>query len=319
MVLEYNIRKRDKMKYPKQLKKGDTVALVCPSSPISEERKQKCIKLIEDMGYECKVASNVTTNYGGYMAGDGKERGEILNAMFADNEVDAIFCLRGGDGGSRAMEHIDFEILKANPKIFVGYSDITSLHTAINRNCDFVTFHGPMVSSNMLENFDEETFKSFFEAINTEEAYEFQNPKDKSIGVLKEGLAQGQLIGGNLALLSASIGTSYEVDTEGKILFIEEVGETMSRIERFAYQLKNAGIFKKCSGIILGQFTECTNNEMPEYNELECFKDILRDIDIPVLYNVQSGHAHPMMTLPFGAQCTIDTKELNISFEKPKR
>lgn len=307
------------MIYPKQLKKGDTIGLVCPSSPISEERKQSCIKLIEDMGYECKIAPNVTTNYGGYMAGNGKERATILNEMFADKEVDAIFCLRGGDGGSRAMEYLNIDTIKNNPKIFVGYSDITSLHIAINKYCGFVSFHGPMVSSNMLENFDEETFRSFFEAINAEEPYQFKNPKDSPIGVLKEGVAKGELIGGNLALLSSAMGTFYEPDTKDKLLFIEEVGETMSRIERFAYQLRNSGKLESCRGIILGQFTDCTNKEMPEYTELECFKDILNGIDIPVIYNVQSGHDYPMMTLPFGAQCTIDTNNLKLSFEKPIR
>lgn len=307
------------MKYPKKLQKGDTVGIICPCSPISLEREKLCIKTLEDMGYKVKKADNLTLNYGGYMAGDGDIRGRWINEMFKDPEVDAIFCVRGGDGGSRVMEYLDFDLIRQNPKIFVGYSDVTSLHVAITQNCGFVTFHGPMVSSNMADDFDEETKVGFFEAINTDREYEFKNPKGMEIGVLKEGFAEGGLIGGNLSLLSACIGTPYEIDTEGKILFIEEVNECMSRIEKFTYHLRNSGKLKACAGILLGQFTKCENEEMPRYDVLKCYTDILRGIDIPVLYNIQSGHGHPMMTLPFGAECSIDTSQKLIKFAAPKR
>lgn len=307
------------MKYPKKLQPGDTIGLVCPSSAISRERETAVVKNLESMGYKVKKADNLTTNYAGYMADEGEVRGQWINKMFADPEVDAVICVRGGDGGSRAMEYVDLEIIKNNPKIFVGYSDITSLHIAITQNCDLVTFHGPMASSNMVDHFDEETKASFYEAINADGAYELKNPEGKPVGVMKEGKATGQLIGGNLALLSACMGTPYEIDTKGKILFIEEVGESMSRIDRFAYQLRNAGKFKDCAGVILGQFTDCKNDDNPSYMELHCFKDILKGLDIPVMYNVQSGHDYPMVTLPFGATCTVDTTDKSIRFAAPDR
>ncbi|MDO4793183.1 MAG: LD-carboxypeptidase [Filifactor alocis] len=307
------------MRYPNKLLKGGTVGLVAPSSPISEEKRERCIQKIKDLGYRVKVASNLSENYGGYMAGDGPQRAKELNSMFEDAEVDAVFCVRGGAGGSRIMPYVDFELIKKNPKIFVGYSDITSLHLAINRHCDLVTFHGPMVSSDMIDDFDEETSTSFFEAINAEDSYVYANPKGREIEVLSEGTARGRMTGGNLALLSASIGTFYELDCKDRILFIEEVGEEIDRLERFAFHLKNAGKLDQCRGILLGQFTKCNNKNRPEYDAIECFKDILRGINIPVMYHIESGHGHPMMTLPMGAYCSMDTRTKTLYFEKPVR
>lgn len=303
------------MKYPNKLNKGDTVGLICPCSAIKTERIGQCVKAMEDLGYIVKTADNLDTDYAGYMAGSGKVRGEWINKMFADPEVKAIFCIRGGDGGSRAMEYLDYEVIKNNPKIFVGYSDVTSMHLAITQNCGFVTFHGPMVSSNIVDDFDDDTKKSLYEAINADGAYEFKNPKGFALEVLHEGRASGKLIGGNLSLLSASIGTPYEVDTKGNILFIEEVLEQMSKIEKWTYHLRNSGKLRECSGIILGQFTHCENKECPEYDVIKCLTDIFEGLDIPVMYNIQSGHGNPMMTLPMGVVCSMDTASKKITFE----
>lgn len=307
------------MKYPKTLKPGSTIGLVCPSSAISKEREDKCKSIIEQLGYKVKTADNLTSIYAGYMAGDGETRGRWINSMFADPEVDAIFCVRGGDGGSRAIEYLNLEMIRNNPKIFVGYSDITSFHLIFNQICDFVTFHGPMVSSNLVDDFDDESKESLFHALNADAPYEFCNPKGYEIKILKDGVAEGTLVGGNFALLGASIGTPYEVDTKGKILFIEEIDETMSRIDRLVYQLKNSGKLESCAGILLGQFTDCPNKDIPEYTELNIFRDALADINIPVMYNIQSGHGNPNMTLPLGAHCIINTKTKSICFDNIER
>lgn len=303
------------MKYPKTLKKGATIGLIATSSDTETARVAACVKKLEDMGYKVKAADNLDSNYGGYMAGTGEIRGQWVNRMFADPEVDAIFCIRGGDGSSRIMEYLDYDMIRQNPKIFLGYSDVTNLHLALNQKCDLVTFHGPMVSSNMVDSFDEETEKSLFQALNAEEDYTFSNPEGFPIEVLKEGKATGKLIGGNLSLLSASIGTPYEMDTKNKIVFIEEVCEPISKIEKWAYHLRNAGKFRECSGVILGQFTKIVNEDLPEFDSICCMKDVLEGLDIPVLYNVQSGHSKPMMTLPMGAVCTIDTSAPSIRFK----
>ncbi|MCI8608850.1 MAG: LD-carboxypeptidase [Firmicutes bacterium] len=303
------------MIYPKKLEKGGTVGIICPSSPITKERQIQCVKTLENMGYRVKAADNLTSNQGGFMAGTGKERGEWINKMFADPEVDAIFCVRGGDGGTRAYEYIDLDIVRANPKIFVGYSDITTMHLLFNQQADLVTFHGPMVSSNMVDGFDQETEKAFFDAINGDHTYEFKNPEGIPLEVLKEGKATGQVVGGNLSLLSAAMGTPYEMDAKGKIIFMEEVDEPVTKIEKWAYQLRNAGKFHECAGILLGQFTDITNKNMPEYREIQCFRDILDGIDVPVMYHVESGHGDKIITLPFGANCTMDTEKKTIVFD----
>jgi len=303
------------MRYPRKLQKGGTIGLVCTSSGVKTKRIDECVKKMKNLGYKVKIADNLDACYGGYMAGTSKVRAQWLNKMFADPEVDAIFCIRGGDGSSRIMEHLNYELIRLNPKIFVGYSDVTNLHLALNQKCDFVTFHGPMVSSNLVDDFDEETACSLFMALNADDNFEFKNPKGFEIKVLKEGKASGKLIGGNLSLLSASIGTPYEPDTEGKILFIEEVSEPITKIEKWACHLRNAGLLKKCRGIILGQFTKVVNDACPSYNEIRCFEDILEGINIPVMYNIESGHGKPMMTIPMGTICHMDTATKTIIFD----
>lgn len=295
--------------YPPKLKKGATIGLVCPSSFISEKRIEYIVQVMEELGYKTKLADNLDSNYAGYQAGTGEVRGNWINKMFADKEVDGIFCVRGGDGSSRIMEYLDYEVIKNNPKVFVGYSDVTNLHIGITQNCGFVTFHGPMVSSNMASKFDDETKKSFYQAIEADEDYKFENPKGFELKVLKPGIAEGKLIGGNLSLLSACVGTPYDIDTEGNILFIEEVSEPMSKIEKWLFHLRNAGKFEKCAGVILGQFTNVENEDMPEFDEVRTLADVLEGLDIPVLYNLQSGHGEPMMTIPMGAHCVLDANE----------
>jgi muramoyltetrapeptide carboxypeptidase len=299
----------------RRLEKGDTVGIICPSSPISKEKVEICQKVIENFGYKVKKADNLTSNLAGYMAGDGETRGKWINKMFSDTDVKAIFCIRGGDGGNRTIEYLDLELIKNNPKIFLGYSDITNFHLIFNQICKFSTFHGPMVSSNMIDNFDDESRKSLFQALNERSSYEFINPDGYEFNVLKDGKAEGILTGGNLSILTASMGTFYELDTKGKILFIEEIKENMSHIDRMVYQLRNSGKLKECAGIILGQFTNCINEDMPEYGVLDVFKDALEGIDIPVMYNIQSGHGSFNMTLPLGAECSIDTNNKKIYFD----
>ncbi|QIB68920.1 LD-carboxypeptidase [Aminipila butyrica] len=306
------------MNYPKPLRTGATVGLICPSSPISPERAAQCRAVMEQLGFRVKMADNLTHNQGGYMAGDGQTRSSWINRMFADPEVEAIFCIRGGYGGIRALENLDLDLIKANPKIFVGYSDVTSFHLLFNQQCGLVTFHGPMVSSNLVDDLDEDSKCSLFQALCTEEAYQFKNPAGCPLQVLQKGRGAGPLVGGNLSLLCASLATPYEVDTRGKIFFIEEVGETVSRMDRLVYQLKNAGKFQDCAGILLGQFTQCPNENMPDYTELQLFQEALEGIAVPVLYNIQSGHGNPNLTLPLGAHCTVDTSSTSICFDVQK-
>ena len=304
------------MVFPEKLKKGDTVAIVAPSSPVTKEQADACKRLVEDMGYKVRMGKCTYLSIHGYSAGTGEEKAEDINEMFADKTVNAIWCIRGGDTSSHAMDKIDYEIVRNNPKIFVGYSDITNLHVNFNQKCDLVTFHGPMVKSNMLNDFDDFTKTSFDKALNMGEELTLENPDGENFKVMAEGHAKGTVVGGNLALLTSMIGTPYEVDAKGKILFIEDVDENVERLDRMMYQLKYSNKLKDANGIIFGDFTDCVNNRDNSYTVIEMLKDVLAGYDKPVMYNIKSGHCFPMSTIPFGTTCVMDTNSGTIKFCK---
>jgi len=303
------------MFFPNKLKKGDTIAIVAPSSPVSNEAADLCKKLVEDMGYKVKMGKCTYQSIHGYSAGLGIDRAEEINQMFKDTEVNAIWCIRGGDSSAQIMDKIDFDMIKSNPKIFVGYSDITNLNVNFNQKCEFVTFHGPMVKSNMLNSYDEFTKTSFEKALNMEDELILENPSGEDFKVMVEGKAEGVITGGNLSLLVSMIGTPYEVDTKGKILFIEEVEENVRRIDRMMHQLKYSNKLQDAEGIILGDFTNCINEKDENYTEIEMIKELLSDYKKPVMYNIKSGHCFPMSTIPLGLKCTMDTKLNMIKFK----
>ena len=188
----------------------------------------------------------------------------------------------------------------------------------MNQRCGLVTFHGPMVSSNMLEHWDAETEASLQQALAAEGWYEFRNPEGKEITVLRgageSGILEGRLAGGNLCLACASLGTPYEIDTDGTILFLEDVHEDVGNMERYFMQLKLSGKLAGCKCVLLGQYTDVKNEKDPEYTPEVCFRDLTEDLGIPVLANIQSGHDFPMMTLPLGADCRVDAASGRIWF-----
>ena len=304
------------MIFPDKLKKGDTVAIIAPSSSVSKEQAESCKKLVEEMGYNVKMGKCTYQSIHGYSSGTGVEKAEEINQMFADKEVKAIWCIRGGDSSSHAMDKLDFDIISNNPKIFVGYSDITNLNVNFNQKCGFITFHGPMVKSNMLNRYDDFTKNGFENALNMENELVLENPSGEDFEVMMGGYAEGIIVGGNLSLLVSMIGTPYEVDTKGKILFIEDVDEEVRRLDRMMYQLKYSDKLDDAAGIIFGDFTDCVNKTKGDYTVVEMLKDILSDYKKPVMYNIKSGHCFPMSTIPLGAKCSMDTNGKLIKFKK---
>jgi len=304
------------MNFPTKLKKGDTIAIVAPSSPVSNEQADACKKLVEDMGYKVKMGKCTYLSTHGYSAGTGAERAEDLNEMFENKDVKAIWCIRGGDTSSHMMDKLDYEMIKNNPKIFVGYSDVTNLHIALNQKCDLATFHGPMVKSNMLNNYDDFTKKSFEMALEMENELVLENPPGEDFKVMIDGYAEGVVVGGNLSLITSMIGTSYEIDTKNKILFIEDVNESVTRIDRMMYQLKYSGKLDDAVGIIVGDFSNCDNENCKEYGVEEVIKDVMSCYNKPVMYNVKSGHCYPLSTIPLGLSCKMDTNNKAIKFNK---
>jgi muramoyltetrapeptide carboxypeptidase len=302
------------MLFPNKLEAGDTIAIIAPSSPVTKDEADSCKRLVEDMGYNVKMGKCTYESIHGYLAGTGKSRADDINEMFADNEVKAIWCIRGGDTSSHTMDKLDFNLIKNNPKIFVGYSDATNLNINFNQKCGFITFHGPMVKSNMLNAYDKFTKLSFEKALNMQDELILENPAREDFKVMIEGSAEGTIIGGNLSIIVSMIGTPYEIDTKDKILFIEDVDESVKRLDRMMHQLKYSNKLNDAAGIIFGDFSDCINEKDEDYTVVEMLKDVLTDYKKPVMYNIKSGHCFPMSTIPLGANCNIDTKLKMIKF-----
>ncbi len=303
------------MIFPKKLQKGDTIGIVSPSSQVSAERVTQAEKALKDLGFQVKLSDNHACCKGGYMAGEESVRGTWINRMFADPEVDAIFCMRGGDGANRIIDFIDLDVIRSNPKIFVGYSDITSLHLLFNQECDLVTFHGPMVSSNIVDHFDAETSAALFASLTDDTpTYAYKAPKGMELQVARHGKAEGLMTGGNLTVMCNALGTFYDMDTKDKIIFIEEIGGHIGNMDRCIYQLRNAGKLEDAVGILLGQFTEC-RYETEHYDMVNILLEATADLNLPILYNVQSGHGFPMINLPMHANCRMDTESKTIVFD----
>lgn len=302
---------------PKALKTGDTIGIVAPSSPTSEENVKKSEKKLKDLGFKVKMGEGLYESYG-YLAGKDELRARDLNNMFLDKEVDGIICIRGGYGTPRILELLDYEGIKNNPKVFIGYSDITALHIAINQICDLITFHGPMVSSNMIDKFSDFSRESLFRNIFYSETIGLvENPIGEEIETINGGVAEGEIIGGNLSLIADTLGTPYEIDTKDKILLIEEIGEEPYNIDRMFTQLRLTGKLEESNGIILADWNGC-EAKTDEYDEsltlMEVIEDIIKPVGKPTIYNLKSGHCKPMITIPLGVKARLkaDKKELYI-------
>lgn len=297
----------------KKLKKGDTIGIIAPASCTTYEKVLEAKKNIEDMGYQVILGECTKKQWYSY-AGTDEERAEEINSFFDDKSIDAIICMRGGYGSNRLIELLDFEVIKRNPKIFVGYSDITTLHIALNEKVNLITFHGPMAVSNFTGNYNRDTYENFIEILSNSRDKQSIKNITKELKVLNEGRAKGKLVGGNLATLIATLGTEYDLDYNRKILFLEEIGEKTYKIDRFLNQLKKHGVFEKIEGLVLGDFKNCTQDSEKDMTLLEVFQNYFKELKKPVIYNFESGHSEPMLTLPLGAICEIDTynKELKV-------
>lgn len=299
----------------KPLKFGDTIGIIAPASPTTDSNIKKVEETLRNMGFKLKMGKSLYEKRG-YLSGKDEIRAEDINSMFKDKEVDGIICIRGGYGTPRILDLIDYEIIKENPKVFVGYSDITALHIAFNQIAGLVTFHGPMAASDMIRNFSSFSKEHLFKAIMDNEALgEIVNPEGEEIISINGGIAEGPIIGGNLSLIADTIGTPYEIDVKGKILFIEEVEEEPYRIDRMLNQLRLAGKLNDAAGIILGDFSKCDARKPNESLSLEeVIDDYFKALDKPIIYNLQAGHCEPMVTIPFGVRARLDAdkKELII-------
>jgi len=301
---------------PKALKFGDTLGLIAPASNTTEENVQKSIKKLVELGFKVREGKSLYKRHG-FLAGDDQTRAQDINEMFADPEVDGIICIRGGTGAPRILELLDYDVIKKNPKVFIGYSDITVLHIAFNQICNLVTFHGPMVSSNMIDDFDDYSKEGLFRLIMDPDAYgKLENPEGEEIVTINGGIGIGQLAGGCLALVCSTLGTPYEIDTKGKILVLEDLGEEPYKVDRMLNQLRLAGKLQEANGIILGTFEDSAPKGGYQDSQPmeEVFDDHLKRLGVPAIYNLRIGHCKPVMTIPLGvyARLDADKKEVHL-------
>lgn len=295
------------------LKIGSTIGVIAPSGP-AKVKVEKVSRALEKKGYKVKIGISCYLKYKGYLAGEDSVRAKDLEDMFLDKEVDTIICLRGGYGATRILEYIDYNIIRNNPKKFIGFSDITALHIVFNQDCNLPTYHGIM-AGNFLE-WDNFSYISLLRALNFEDNLDIINPVGAEIKSINDGEVSGVLVGGNLTLIISSLGTKYEIDTKGKILFIEDVGEYIYRVDRMLNQLYLAGKFNDCSGIIFGDFNNCRKNNEEIVDIYELIEEIAQKTNKPTMYNLKSGHCIPMVTLPLGYDCIMDATNKKIKIKK---
>ncbi len=302
---------------PPRLRQGDTIGIVGPASPMIPERLQRGIAYLENRGFRIKKGKFINNVYG-YLAGSDAERSDDFNLMFADPEVKAIFCTRGGYGTPRMLDLIDYDLIKNNPKIFVGYSDITALQLAIYRKTGLVTFSGPMAAVEMGKNIDTFTEEHFWELLSDRQPNYKMTGLDGHLHCVKPGKASGQLLGGCLSLLCSIIGTPFCPDFQNAILFIEDVGEQPYQIDRHLTQLRLAGILRQISGLVVGKFEDCEpQNDVPSLTIEQVLEDTTKELDIPILSGLPYGHIDVKYTLPVGAEAVLDSDGESLILNEP--
>jgi len=308
---------------PPRLNLGDTIGLITPASALFEphqtliEAKEK----MKNLGFDVKLGNNILAR-NGYLAGTDAERVSDIHQMFTDDTVKGIIAVRGGYGSGRLLKDLDYELISDNPKIIMGYSDITSLLLGINKMTGLVTFHGPVAIST----FTDYTKKYFYQILTQtqpagmiDDAPFSENLQTSNrIWAINGGKARGKLTGGNLTLICATLGTPYEIDTNDKILFIEEVGEEPYDLDRYLTQLKFAGKFDKCAGIFFDRMAKVRPAALnPSFDSSLSKEDVILDrlagYDFPVCLGISIGHVADKPVLPLGVLAELDADAGKIS------
>ncbi|TFB21075.1 LD-carboxypeptidase [Filobacillus milosensis] len=302
------------MTLPKSLNEGDTVGIIAPASPPNINNLEKALPFLESLGLKVKLAPYVK-EVQGYLAGSDQQRLLDLHQMFEDESVDAIFCAGGGYGTGRLASMIDYEFIKKYPKIFWGYSDITYLHTAIRQRTGLVTFHGPMLASDIgkedFHSISAQSFNQLFEPTTLD-----YNETISPLEVISEGEATGEIVGGNLSLLVSTLGTPFEIDTKDKLLFVEDIDEAPYRIDSFLSQLKHAGKIAEAKGVIIGDFNNCIpKNDRPSWSLEDVFQDYFSSLSMPVIKGFKIGHCQPHFSIPLGTRATLSSTHKTLTVE----
>jgi muramoyltetrapeptide carboxypeptidase len=301
---------------PRALAAGARIGLIAPSgSAIALERVDVARAAIEELGFEVVEGRSCRAVHG-YLAGSDELRAQDMNGFFADGTIDGIFCLKGGYGTPRILDRLDYATIRDHPKAFVGYSDITGTHLALGRECGLVTFHGPMPHAEKLPAWDELSRTRLLDCLGPGGGRGvIENPDGRPLVCLNAGRAQGRLVGGNLSLLAATMGTPWELDTRGRILFIEDIGERPYRVDRMLTQLRLAGKLDAAAGFVIGDWNDCVPEEGKKTLSLDTvIEEILLTTGKPVLANLAAGHCSPNLMLPLGVEVELDAAALRLEF-----
>ncbi|MGN1402245.1 MAG: LD-carboxypeptidase [Bacillus sp. (in: firmicutes)] len=299
---------------PRKLEIGDTVGVVAPASPPDLDRMKEGILFLKELGLKVELADHLA-NGKGYLGGTDLERCADLHNMFLNPEVKGIFCACGGYGTARIAASLDYGLIGRNPKIFWGYSDISFLHTSIRQKTGLVTFHGPMLSSDV----GKEEWSPLSAAYFRQLFHPGPVVYDESVSAVEaptKGYVKARMTGGNLCLIVTTLGTEFEVDTTDKILFIEDVNEEPRNIDRMLNQLKMAGKLKNIKGLVIGDFNNC-NPEHPEksFSLEEVLNEYISFIDVPTLKGLKIGHCSPNIGIPLGTEAILDTDSKRLTIE----
>lgn len=303
----------------KALKPGDRVGLIAPASAVSRAAFEKTLENIAALGFHAEYTDNVRVKKG-FLAGTDEQRLQDLHQMFRREDIAAVWCVRGGYGSARLLPGIDYALLRQQAKPFIGYSDITALHCAIQHRCGMTTFHGPVAASS----YTPYTRKQILGLLTDPEFQLLLDPADPELPAdskqalsLSPGIVRGALAGGNLSLICSLMGTPFEPDFKGKVVFLEDIGEEPYRIDRMLTQLLLAGKLQDCAGIALGQWKDCeSKSEDPDYPDslslLEVIRERLGNLGKPVVYGLPFGHVENHAVLPVGAQAELNAETLQL-------
>ncbi len=302
---------------PSALRRGDTIGIVAPASSFDIERFKIGVKKLRNLGYKVRYERCIFSKYWS-KPGHDKKRAEQINRMFDDKQIKAILCAKAGYGSIDILPYIDKQTVKKNPKVFVGYSDITALLLCLQTVANMVVFHGPVVSGEMHEHMHKLTLEYLIKVISEPKPLgPLKFPELKSV---KSGKASGVLIGGNLSLIVNSFGTPYEIDTNDKILFLEDIAEDLRTISGYLKQMKHMGRFDKVKAIVFGKMVDCCSSSDKERSILDVIRDIFSDVDIPIIFGFPSGHiekrGEPRVTLPLGVMGSVDADKLIVKVDE---
>ena len=295
---------------PRKLEAGARIGIVNPAYWLEPERMQRAVDVFRDLGYEL-VLGKTTSLQENKCAGSPEQRAADIMAMFEDPTINAIICARGGYGGNRVLPLLDYDVIRKNPKIFVGYSDITGFLTSFAQKSGLVSFHGPMLST-----YGKQTIQynldMFHLLLSGQSNIRITSPPACKARTLKPGTASGLLWGGNLSLVNERLGTADQIDTAGSILLLEDIDEQLYAFERMMLHLKNSGSLDRINGLLIGEMLEMGDSKVPfGKNTDEIVLDVCGDLDIPIISNFPCGHGDYQATLPVSHHVEIHANEDN--------